>query len=250
MKILDAGTQPLSNQDVLTWVASKRAQHTAENSTTKGKGKGKDQQPSTHPSNFLASLTKHERELKDPKKYPYVNNPTAYNGTFDAMRKFDELLLERIYIPLEDKYRETTTMTAEEAGKALGKEQDEKTLTETEQLMLFNHAPQGVEQLQPMLENCEERFTAEEQQVLVDCVMEVYRGDEMGRKGEGGRMIDIGERAIETRSRSSTARTCDEWQACMLRPGGGHTNVRHIRQEQDYEEATATQRPVLVLLAC
>lgn len=188
MKILDAGTQSLSNQDVLTWIASKRAQHTAENSATTGKGKGnsKDQQPSTHPSNFLASLTKHERELKDPKKYPYANNPTAYNGTFDAMRRLDELLLERIYIPLEDKYKGTTTMTAEEAGKALGKEQDEKTLTDTENLMLFNHAPQGVEQLQPMVENCEERFTAEEQQVLVGCVLEAYRGEEMGTKGGRG----------------------------------------------------------------
>ncbi|KAK1817719.1 hypothetical protein LTR12_007920 [Friedmanniomyces endolithicus] len=203
MKILDAGTQPLSNQDVLTWIASKRAQHVAENSTTKGKGKGKDQQPSTHPSNFLASLTKHERELKDPKKYPYVNNPTAYNGTFDAMRKFHELLLERIYIPLEDKYRETTTMTAEEAGKALGKEQDEKTLTDTEQLMLFNHAPQGVEQLQPMVENCEERFTAEEQQVLVDCVMEVYRRDEMGSKGGREAEEQNGGSSLRPRSRRS-----------------------------------------------
>ncbi|TKA70624.1 hypothetical protein B0A55_07582 [Friedmanniomyces simplex] len=188
MKILDAGTENLSNQDVLTWITAKRAQHSAENAAAaavvgKGKGKDKDQQPSPHPPNFLAALTKHERELRDPKKYPYTSNPTVYNETYDAMARFDKLLIERICFPLEEKYKNNMTgMTAEQIEKALSKEQDEKALTETEHLMLFNHAPQGIEQLQPMVENCEERFTGEEQDVLVHCVMEVYRGEEMGGK--------------------------------------------------------------------
>ncbi|KAK5714818.1 hypothetical protein LTR17_016995 [Elasticomyces elasticus] len=183
MKILDAGTETISNLDVLAWIASKRAQHTTENAEDKAAGK----EASPHPKNFLDSLTKHERELKNAKLYPYSSNPTAYTGGkhYEVMARFDKLLMERVCFPLEDKYKNGDMgMTTEEVEKALSKEQDEKALTETEQLMLLNHAPSCIEQLQPMVEGCEERFTPEEQQVVVDCIMEVYRVEDLERRNK------------------------------------------------------------------
>ncbi|EMD00735.1 hypothetical protein BAUCODRAFT_61034 [Baudoinia panamericana UAMH 10762] len=127
----------------------------------------------------MASLDKHERELKS-NKYPYMRNPSAYPENekyIESMSRFTSLMTERISYPLEEKYR-GNGMTKEELDRTLGKEQEEKALTETEDLMILNLAPGNVEMLKPMIENIDDRFTEEEQQIIVDCVKEVYRCDE------------------------------------------------------------------------
>lgn len=183
MKVLDAGTEPMSNVDVLNWMKDKRKQHAEEDAADKKKGK----KPSPRPENFMRSLKKHETALKS-NDYPYTKNPTAYagkDGAVDAMTKFDTMITEKICFSLEDKYR-GKGMTIEELDKTLGKEQEEKSLTEPEHLMIMNLAPQCVEMLQPMIENVQDRFTAEEQQIIVDCIIECYRCDEVKAKAEGG----------------------------------------------------------------
>lgn len=172
MKILDAGTENLSNQDVLQWIKRKREQHAAEDAEDKKKGN----RLSKRPQNFLQGLERHERELTST-KYPYKRNPSAYDGTYAAMERFDALLAERIAVPLEENYR-GQGMSVEQLEKTLGREQEEKSLTETEHLMIMNLAPTSVEQLQPMIENADDRFTAEELQLIVDTVVEVYRPEE------------------------------------------------------------------------
>lgn len=178
MKILDAGTTPLSNADVLHWIQTKRAQHAREDAADKAKGT----KSTPRPSNFLSALNKHERELSSA-KYPYRAGPAAYAPDYEGMRRFENLFVERIIEPLGEKYR-GNGMSAAELDRTLGKEQEMKSLTETEMLVVYNLAPRCTELLQPMIENCEERFTGEEQELIVECVMEVYRYGE--RKGEGG----------------------------------------------------------------
>ncbi|KAK3086982.1 hypothetical protein LTR53_019931, partial [Teratosphaeriaceae sp. CCFEE 6253] len=110
------------------------------------------------------------------------------------MARLDELLIERICHPLEAKYLsdgERAGLSVEEVEKELGKEQEAKGLTETEHLMLMNHAPKCVEQLVPMVEGCEERFTGEEQQVIVDAVTECYRVDEPREGGGEGEEMEV-----------------------------------------------------------
>ncbi|KXL49448.1 hypothetical protein M433DRAFT_8852 [Acidomyces richmondensis BFW] len=178
MKILDAGTTLLSNADVLHWIQAKRAQHAREDAADKARGIA----PTARPSNYLSALKKHERELTSP-KYPYRNCPAAYAPDYEGMRRFENLFVERIIEPLGDKYR-GKGMSAAELDKTLGKEQEMKSLTETEMLVVYNLAPRCMELLQPMIENCEERFTSEEQERIVECVMEAYRYGE--RKGDEG----------------------------------------------------------------
>ena len=44
--------------------------------------------------------------------------------------------------------------------------------------MIYTHAPTCVEMLQPMIENVEERFTAEEQELLVEVIIQTFRPDQ------------------------------------------------------------------------
>jgi len=186
MKVLDAGTETMSNVDALKWMQKKREQYAKEDAEEKANGR----KPTPRPKAFMKALERHERELKNPVKYPYKRNPSAYLKVDDGetLRKFDDLMCAKVIDPLSEPYRErceNKEMTLEELDKTLGKEQDSKCLSEMELLMIHNHAPQCVEMLQPMLENAEERFTAEEQQLIVDAIMEVYRNEETaGETGE------------------------------------------------------------------
>ncbi|KAF2766246.1 hypothetical protein EJ03DRAFT_183664 [Teratosphaeria nubilosa] len=171
MKILDAGTEPLSNVDVLRWIKAKREQHAAEDKDDRKANR----KPTQRPQNFLDALEKHERVLES-NAYPYTNNPDSYNN-YKAMEELDNKIVDRIISPLNESYR-GSGMTAEELEKTLGKEHEAKSLTETEHLMIYNHAPKAVEMLQPMIENVEERFTAEEQETLVEAIKETYRQSE------------------------------------------------------------------------
>jgi hypothetical protein len=176
MKILDAGDAPLSNADVLDWLKRKRAQHETEDEEDKAKGL----KPSERPKNFIKALNRTERELSSD-KYPYVANPTAYEG--DARRtqfqKFVQEADEVIQTQLLEEWADALqTMSQEQVEKEFHPVQDMKNLTEPELLMIYNIAPTCVEMLQPIVENVEDRFTAEEQQVLVDVIMRVLRPDE------------------------------------------------------------------------
>ncbi|KAF2215931.1 hypothetical protein CERZMDRAFT_94318 [Cercospora zeae-maydis SCOH1-5] len=165
MKILDAGDSPLSNADVLDWLERKRAQHAAEDAEDKAKG----QKPAARPKNFMRVLDRTERELKS-NNYPYVKNPRAYNGDArsTAFQRFACEAEDAMQTSLEADWRERLqNMTKEQFEKEFEQEQEKKCLTEPEMLTIYNYAPQCVEMLQPMIENVEDRFTADEQQVLV-----------------------------------------------------------------------------------
>ncbi|KXS99208.1 hypothetical protein AC579_7835 [Pseudocercospora musae] len=187
MKVLDAGDHPLSNADVLDWIKRKRAQHAAEDAEDKAKApkSKKDFIPTQRPKNFMRILDRTERELGS-EKYPYTKNPSAYSS--DARKStFQTFVLEAenvIQDALQDEWREKLQgMTREEIDREFEPVQEMKCLTMPEMLMVYNHAPQCVEMLQPMIENCEERFSAEEQQMLVDVVIRVLRPDEVRSEG-------------------------------------------------------------------
>ena len=69
-------------------------------------------------------------------------------------------------------------MSKEQIDKEFAAEQEKKCLTEPELLMIYNHAPICVEMLQPMIENVEERFTPEEQEMLVEVIIKTLRPDQ------------------------------------------------------------------------
>ncbi|GIZ42331.1 hypothetical protein CKM354_000560600 [Cercospora kikuchii] len=176
MKILDAGDSPLSNADVLDWVERKRAQHAAEDDDDKAKG----QKPAIRPKNFMRVLDRTERELKSS-NYPYIRNPTAYSGDArsTAFQKFARDAEDAMQSSLEAEWHERLqSMPKEQFEKEFELEQEKKCLTEPEMLMIYNYAPQCVEMLQPMIENVEDRFTADEQQVLVELISRNLRPDE------------------------------------------------------------------------
>ena len=176
-KVLDAGTETLSNADVLEWIKSKRAQHAKEDADDKKAGRCKVHRP----SNFVSALRKHERELVDV-KYPYVANPGAYEG--ENRDRSLELFLERcdqdICFPLEEKYKGGKGLTLKQIQKRLGKEQDKKCFTPSELLMIHNIAPENVSMLETMIDGWQDRFTSEEMEKVVAVVQEVFRcGDRL-----------------------------------------------------------------------
>lgn len=177
MKVLDLDHH-MSNAEVLEWAKNKRQQHAREDA----EDKKADLHCTPRPQNFLDALDKHERHLKSD-AYPYEKNPCAYEGSNadTSLQAFSKLYMDRIQRPLAERYKQLIRdklMTVEEAKKEQEKEQERKDITETELLMIHNHAPTCVEMLQPMLENVEDRFTVEEQEIMVECVKEVYRVDE------------------------------------------------------------------------
>ena len=195
MKVLDLDHH-MSNAEVKDWIKRKREQHAREDA----EDKKADLHCTPRPQNFLDALDKHERHLKSD-AYPYEKNPSAYDGrnADTSLQAFGKAYMDGIQVPLGQKYkelvRERLTKLKEtkegedyeksrkdvikQAQKDLEVEQDRKDITETELLMIHNHAPTCVEMLQPMLENVEDRFTLEEQEIMVQCVKDVYRVDEL-----------------------------------------------------------------------
>ncbi|TKA34277.1 hypothetical protein B0A50_00257 [Salinomyces thailandicus] len=177
MKVLDAGTESLSNADVLNWIQDKHKQIADEDRKDKEAGK----KPSRRPDNFISALTKHERELKST-SYPYTRNVKVYSN-HDVLSEFERKLMETVVQPFtEHRVNEMREqgMSEENIEKEVAKEQEAKLLTETEQLMVYNHAPKCPEMLQPMVENIDDRLAPEEQEAVVQAVMEVYRKQETG----------------------------------------------------------------------
>ena len=179
MKVLDTD-HVMSNAEVRDWIKKKRNQHKREDDEDKAKGL----EPAPRPQNSLDSLEKHERHLNSD-AYPYAKNPSAYEGKNAdiSLKQFSETHFEKIQDPLTEKYKDLIRqklLSVKEAQKQLEVEQEKKDLTETELLMIHNHAPTCVEMLQPMIESWEERYSVEEMEKIVECVEEVYRADEKG----------------------------------------------------------------------
>ena len=178
MKVLNAGTEPVANAEVLRWIKETKERQAAEDAEDKAAGIPVTQRP----KNFIPSITKHERELADP-KYPYTKNPKAY-ANWEGMEAFDERMVTLVIIPCTEKYR-GKGLSKKEVDEQLGVEQEMKSLTETEHLMIHNLAPQSAEQLSTMLENCYDRFTPEELELIVQAINETYRKEEIEAVGGG-----------------------------------------------------------------
>ncbi|KAK5175449.1 uncharacterized protein LTR77_000588 [Saxophila tyrrhenica] len=173
----------LPNAEVLHHITTTRARHAREDDAAPDGKK-----VHARPANFLASLDKHERHLQSP-HYPYLKNPSVYGTPFSqskALRKLSALHMRRIQHPLYEDYMgkvQRGEINADRARKKLERLQERKELTDTEWLMIVNHAPVVLELLQPMVEDCDERFTEEEREILLQCVKDVLRKDE-GKRGE------------------------------------------------------------------
>ncbi len=117
--------------------------------------------------------------------------------------------MQRIQLPLCEKYVgmvERREMEAKKAKRELEREQSKKELSEPEWLMLVNHAPKMLELMQPMIEEVEERFTDEEQAVLVQCIREALRADETGAVGNGPDQEDEEDVAMDVDGRAEVAK--------------------------------------------
>lgn len=188
--ILDPGTVRLSNADVLHWLASKKEQHALDAADDKAAGRKK----AFLPDNYQRALRKHEREL-NARKYPYTDNPGAYKGEarVKSLAVLVERLDERILTPVEEEFAAKVREAGgdEEAKRKvqaeLEKVQEAKGLSEVELLQVYNLAPQCVEILQNIVVDWEERFTAEEMEVVIEVVNEVLRCGETlpGSASEG-----------------------------------------------------------------
>ena len=178
MKVLNAGTEPVANSEVLQWIKDTKARHAAEDAEDKAAGIAVTKRP----KNFISAITKHERELADP-KYPYTKNPKAY-ANWEAMEAFDQRMVVLVINPCSEKYK-GQGLTRKEVDEQLGGEQEMKSLTETEHLMIHNLAPQSAEQLSTVLENCYDRYTAEELELIVQAINETYRKEEIEAAGGG-----------------------------------------------------------------
>lgn len=191
MKILDPGTEFLSNTDVLRWITAKRAQHKTEDDAAALDPKAPKQ---LRPANFLKTLAKHERELTSS-KYPHSLNPTFYTqSNYAQLKALDAKLDEVILAPLEEDLL-ARGLGRLELGKTAQVEMEMKSLMETEVLMVLNLAPTVVEMLQPLLEGWEERFTPEEMERVLGAVQEVVRCDEFAKNEGGEAQAEVGAEA-------------------------------------------------------
>lgn len=173
----------MCNVDVLEWMKQTRQRHAREDAEDRVKGV----KPSPRPKNFLDALDKHERHLKSD-SYPYEKNPSVYSGEENIAKSkqaLNDIHFERIHEPIYEKFKamiKNKEMEKYEAADKMEEEQLKRNLTDEELLIIYNHAPTNVEQLTPMLEDCEERYTPEELQVFVDVIKEVLRADEVKEK--------------------------------------------------------------------
>jgi hypothetical protein len=171
----------LTNAEVLDFIKQKRTQHAREDAEDRAAGKN----VTSRPANFTSALDKHERHLKSD-HYPYKKNPSAYDGGANqekTLKAFQEMHMERIQVPLSEAFKEKVRnklLTVKEGQAQLEAGQEKKELTETEWLMIDNHAPTTVELLQPMIEDVENRFTVAELEAIVQCIKETYRANEYG----------------------------------------------------------------------
>lgn len=173
------GMEEVTNFEVLKWIRDTKKRHAEEDAQYEAEGLVLKPRP----LNFKQALEKHERHLtKD--FYPYEKNPSIYNENYDideACQKLNVAVVERVHRPIQKKYRDKVSakeMTLKEAEEAYDKETDPKLFTEMEIMMLHNLAPKGMEALQLIIEQWEERFTEEEMSLVLEAVADILRPDE------------------------------------------------------------------------
>ena len=173
----------LSNAEVRLWMLQKRQQHAEEDAADRANGL----QPSVRPANFMKILNTTELHL-GRSVYPYEKNPSVYSteGHYvNAIKNFNKQLAARLARPFLVKYkkeRKNGRYTSKGAFLAFKKAMVPKEITRTELINIENLAPKNVEMLQPLLESHEERFTADELQIIVDTIEAVFRPDEKNAK--------------------------------------------------------------------
>lgn len=181
--ILDAGSVQLSNADVLHWIRTTRERQAKEDADLKAAGRARIDRP----ARYVNSLRKHERELTS-KKMPYADNPGAYQGQNRnaSLMMFVEKCDEDIAYPLEAEYKDKS-FTLAQLRQALGKKYEDKAFTPTELLMLQNIAPQDATLMTNMIESCEERFSDDETQKIIQNIQDIFRcGDTLPQRHVNG----------------------------------------------------------------
>nr|POF17476.1 hypothetical protein CFP56_12890 [Quercus suber] len=172
MRILDAGTEAVPNNQVLDFIQRKRAQHKREEAEDR-----KDHlSHSALPANFVTALNKHEEYLKNA-KFGYKKSPKYYDHRQKGMRAFQLRFAQLVLDPIGEKYKtggEKAGLSEEEKSAQWEAEEESKELAETELLGLYNTTPACVEQLQTMIDNWAERFTEEEMDKIQQALQETY----------------------------------------------------------------------------
>nr|POE99389.1 actin-related protein 10 [Quercus suber] len=172
MRILDAGTEPVPNQQVLDFIHRKRAQHKRE----EAEDRVDHLSHRALPANFVSALNKHEEYLKNA-KFGYKKSPKYYDQRLKGMRAFQLRFAQLVLDPIGEKYKaggEKAGLSEDEKSAQWEAEEEGKELAETELLGLYNTTPACVEQLQTMIDNWAERFTDEEMDSIQQALQETY----------------------------------------------------------------------------
>lgn len=179
--------EEMGNFEVLRWMRATKKRHEAEDEQYKAEGLVLKPRP----VNVKKAFEKHERHLTRD-VYPYDQNPSVHNDNYDideVVNKLNQAILARVHEPILRKYQDTVRakeLTVKEAEKKFDEEGEPKVLSEMELMQLHNLAPRGMETLQLMIEQWEERFTEEEMGQILEAIMEVLRPDELAAKKEAG----------------------------------------------------------------
>lgn len=172
MKILDAGTEPIPNDQVLDFIKRKRAQHARDDPEDDGPSLTQTPRPAT----FLAALDKHQAYLEND-KFAYNKTPQYYDAQQHGMRAFQLRFAQLVLDPIGDKYRKggsKSQLGTREKAVEWAAEEEAKELAETEMLGLYNATPACVEQLQTMIDNWAERYTESEMDGIQQALQETY----------------------------------------------------------------------------
>lgn len=179
--------EEMGNFEVLKWMRDTKKRHETEDEQCKANGLVLKPRP----VNLNKAFDKHERHLTR-EIYPYDSNPSVYNPNYDideVVAKLNQAILNRLHEPILQKYQDKVRaqeMTVKEAEKKFEEEGEPKVLSEMELMQLHNLAPTGMETLQLMIEQWEERFTEDEMEEILEAVVEVLRPDELATRKEGG----------------------------------------------------------------
>lgn len=172
--------EEMGNFEVLKWMQETKKRHARED--REAEAQGLTLKP--RPTNLIKSFEKHERHLKRD-VYPYAKNPSVHNEDYDideVVNKYSHAVIERVHKPILKKYQgkvRSGDLTKKEAEDQMEEETEPKVFSEMELMQLHNLAPTGMEALQLIIEQWEERFTEEEMGVILEVTSEILRPDEV-----------------------------------------------------------------------
>lgn len=173
----------MGNFEVLKWMRETRERHAREDREAEAEGLVLKPRPAA----LNRAFEKHERHLTRD-VYPYEKNPSVHNEKYDVdvvVKKLYDLHIERVCRPILRKYEgkvRAGELSKKQAEDKMDEELDPKCFTEMELMQMHNLAPTGIETIQLCIEQWEERFTEEEMQVILECIAEILRPDELAAK--------------------------------------------------------------------